>query len=139
MFAYRQTYMGYEIVSLNLTGTVTVKRTDMHLSKIVDLVQRLNASLDLPSLFVKQHIIPKPVHVLSYEERRSQISTLDDIDKQIHLAQKTVMRLNNQLKKQTHLHDKVRYQNAIIRAEKTLHALRNACFDIEDEIKSAAA
>lgn len=78
-------------------------------------------------------------NVPSFEERRAQIHTVDDIDIQIKRAKNYVRKLRSDAKKAEMLDEKLKINEFQKEAEKVFRKLRMASFDIEDEINASIA
>lgn len=72
--------------------------------------------------------------IVTFEQRRAKIKTLDDLEEQIRLARHYVARLKRKAKNQTSLADKLAVHEDVKKAEQVSKRLRLASFDIEDEI-----
>lgn len=77
--------------------------------------------------------------VPSFDDRRLQIESVDDITKQIKLAKAYAARIRSAEKKAPTFEGKIHLNKQLIEAEKVLRRLRAACFDIEDEIMNSNA
>ncbi|MEI8659338.1 hypothetical protein [Vibrio sp. Hal054] len=74
--------------------------------------------------------------IITFEQRKAKILTLEDLEHQISCARKYVKRLRCKAKKQDTLAAKLLINDDVKAAEKVFRDLRLASFDIEDEIKA---
>tara|TARA_R110000868_G_scaffold243511_1_gene499487 strand:+ start:2161 stop:2412 length:252 start_codon:yes stop_codon:yes gene_type:complete len=76
----------------------------------------------------------------TYEQRVSEIKTVDDIDDQLRKAKQYTMKLRKEAKSdKLNLSQKLALQSKVQEAERILRKLRMASFDIEDEINAREA
>tara|TARA_R110001592_G_scaffold343046_1_gene633266 strand:- start:1152 stop:1427 length:276 start_codon:yes stop_codon:yes gene_type:complete len=83
-------------------------------------------------------MITPEIPVKTFEQRVSEINTIEDIDRQLKLAKATVTRLRNKGKAEDTLAEKLAYHDAEKRAGAILRKLRHSSFDIEDELVAKA-
>ncbi|GAC03336.1 MAG: hypothetical protein CL578_05720 [Alteromonadaceae bacterium] len=83
-------------------------------------------------------MINTEIPVKTYEQRVSEINSIEDIDRQLQLAKTTVTRLRNRGKSADTLAEKLAYNDAEKRAGAILRKLRHGSFDIEDELVAKA-
>jgi hypothetical protein len=72
--------------------------------------------------------------MVTYEDRLKNIIKKSDIEKQLNLAKKQVMRLRNKSKKEKTLALKVERLAEVRQSEQALRQLRINVFDIEDSL-----
>ena len=73
---------------------------------------------------------------ISFEQRKAQIKTVEDIDDQIRKAKKYASTLRAKAKAAKTLAEKLELNEQHKLAEKTLRQLRISSFDIKDEINA---
>jgi len=73
----------------------------------------------------------------TFADRRQQISTVEDIDIQLARAKAYVAQIKRDIKAASTLSDKEHLATYLKEAERTLHQLRMASFDIEDELRAS--
>lgn len=76
---------------------------------------------------------------ITFEQRKSQIQTVDDIDVQLSRAKKYAMGFRTKAKNAGTLAEKLALHEQQKKAEKVLRQLRHACWDIGDEIVAREA
>lgn len=72
--------------------------------------------------------------VITYEQRISQIKSVDDITIQLQRAKSYMMRLRAKMKTTTSLGEKVELDSALKQAESVLRKLRMNVFELEDSV-----
>lgn len=73
--------------------------------------------------------------IITFEQRRAKITSVEELERQITLARKYMHRLQNKAKKCTGtLAEKLAIHEQAKAAEKVMRELRMASFDIEDEL-----
>jgi hypothetical protein len=79
------------------------------------------------------------MNVVTYEQRVSQIKTVEDVGVQLVRAKQYVMRLRVSMKKAEMLAEKIEYSAAIKEAEAVLRKLRINVFALEDAVSEQSA
>lgn len=72
--------------------------------------------------------------VVTFEQRRAKIKTIDDLEEQIRLSRTYLKRLRLKAVNAATLDDKLAINEDVKAAEKVVRTLRYKSFEIEDEI-----